>query len=70
MSGIRELEPLRGSSMQRCALLDWSVRLRGANPNYAPRTPPMYRVGTMFCICHLVQNNGQRRPQNTEHPSV
>src|SRR5579862_4093803 len=20
-------------------LLDWSVRLRGANPNYAPRTP-------------------------------
>jgi hypothetical protein len=31
--------PLRGASMQRCALLDWSVRLRGANPNYAPRTP-------------------------------
>ena len=31
--------PLRGSSMQRYALLDWSVLLRGANPNYAPRTP-------------------------------
>jgi hypothetical protein len=24
--------PLRGASMQRCALLDWSVRLRGATP--------------------------------------
>jgi len=36
---FRGATPLRGASMQRCALLDWSVRLRGANPNYAPRTP-------------------------------
>ena len=26
-------------ALKRYALLDWSVRLRGANPNYAPRTP-------------------------------
>ena len=34
------LMPLRGMSMRRCAPLDWSVRLRGAHYNYAPRTPP------------------------------
>jgi hypothetical protein len=39
---FRGAAPLRGASMQRCALLDWSVRLRGANPNYAPRTPLTY----------------------------
>ena len=38
-SALSTLTPLRGASMQRCALLDWSVRLRGATPNYAPRTP-------------------------------
>jgi hypothetical protein len=31
--------------MQRFAPLDWSVRLRVANPNYAPRTP-LVRVTT------------------------
>jgi hypothetical protein len=36
---FRGATPLRSASMQRCALLDWSVRLRGADPNYAPRTP-------------------------------
>src|SRR5579872_4426531 len=42
MAGMGYKLPLRGTSMQ-CAprLLDWSVRLRGANPNYAPRSPQL-----------------------------
>jgi alpha-tubulin suppressor-like RCC1 family protein len=38
------LVPLRGTSMQHFAPLDWSVRLRGANPNDAPRTPQLAHV--------------------------
>ena len=36
--------------MHRYALLDWSVLLRGANPNYAPRTPQVLRFHVINTI--------------------
>jgi hypothetical protein len=41
--------PLRGTSMQRFAPLDWSVRLRGANPNDAPG-PPDYLNSVAYWV--------------------